>query len=136
MVRHDYSTSRLSRHPALDCYYLLNQFLHIGTGSCVYNSCDTYQLLNIDVVAEWSKALDLGSNLRWRGFKSHRHHNFDKFIQICSWYSMVSHPFDERESYLFPRHVQECNKDLSSSSHFIPILLALVPMSFIHIYLN
>ena len=25
-----------------------------------------------DIVAEWSKALDLGSSLRWRGFKSHR----------------------------------------------------------------
>ena len=28
----------------------------------------------LDVVAEWSKALDLGSSLHWRGFKSHRHH--------------------------------------------------------------
>ena len=26
------------------------------------------------VVAEWSKALDLGSSLHWRGFKSHRQH--------------------------------------------------------------
>ena len=27
-----------------------------------------------DDVAEWSKALDLGSSLCWRGFKSHRRH--------------------------------------------------------------
>ena len=27
-----------------------------------------------DTVAEWSKAPDLGSGLRWRGFESHRCH--------------------------------------------------------------
>ena len=28
-------------------------------------------------MTEWSKALDLGSSLSWRGFKFHRHQHFD-----------------------------------------------------------
>ena len=35
----------------------------------------------LDVVAEWSKSLDLGSSLHWRGFKSYRYqHIADSYI--------------------------------------------------------
>ena len=40
---------------------------------CVCYYLGNFEILISDVVAEWSKALDLGSSLSWRGFKSHRH---------------------------------------------------------------
>ena len=35
------------------------------------------------IVAEWSKALDLGSSLCWRGFKSHRCQLYPRIYTLC-----------------------------------------------------
>lgn len=40
-------------------------------------------------MAEWSKALDLGSSLHWHGFKSHRPHCFD-FCKIAFSFHFAS----------------------------------------------
>ena len=50
-------------------------YVMIIEGLCLLWCCVMYGTCceeSRDIVAEWSKALDLGSSLCWRGFKSHR----------------------------------------------------------------